>query len=210
MEYAVKITRILLFVALCVGLAAPAFAQRDPVDRNYSGALLGGGLYFGQGVPVGEGSSGMAWFTYLDVGFGNASDTWNRFEGALELSTGTVKFSPEFNGVKTKYTYDVKMQVLAKGSYGYSLGSHVFSMFSVGAGAAFGDVEAKDFNTSVDASSFVGQLGWGVVVPMADNLFLDGGLNWRFMTVNPDKGNDFQVNLPLIKMGMRFLLAPQR
>lgn len=201
-----KISRMILFTALCLGMAAPAFGQRDPVDRNYSGALLGGGLYFGQGMPVGDGSSGMAWFTYFEVGFGKASDTWNRFEGALELSTGSVKFSPEFNGVKTKYTYDVTMQVLAKGSYGYSLGNHVFSLFSLGAGTAFGDVEADDFNAKVDASSFVGQLGWDVIVPMGDKLYLDGGLNWRFMTVNPDKGNDFQVNLPLVKLGMRFLL----
>lgn len=201
-----KITRIILMAALCLGLAAPAFGQRDPVDRNYSGAILGGGLYFGQGMPVGDGSSGMAWFSFLEVGFGRAADTWNRFEGSLELSTGSVKFSPEVNGQKIKYTYDVTMQVLAKGGYGYSLGSHVFGMFRLGAGTAFGEVEADGFAGDVDATSFVGQLGWDVIVPMADRLYLDGGLNWRFMTVNPDKGQDFQVNIPLIKIGMRYLL----
>lgn len=205
-----KFNQIVLIKAfalgLCLSLSAPVFAQRDPVDRNYSGALLGGGLYFGQGTPVGGGSSGMAWFTYLEVGFGRAADTWNRFEGALELSTGSVKFSPERNGIKTKNTYDVTMQFLAKGGYGYSLGDHVFGMFRLGAGVASGEVKADGFDVSVDASSFVGQLGWDVVVPMADRLYLDGGLNWRFMTVNPDRGDDFQVNIPLIKLGMRYLL----
>lgn len=201
-----KIAKVILFLSLSLGLAAPAFSQRDPVDRNYSGALLGGGLYFGQAMPVGEGSSGMAWFAYMEAGFGRAADTWNRFEGSLELATGSVKFSPEVNGVKVKNTYDVTMQIMAKGGYGYSLGSHVFSMFRLGAGTAFGEIEADGFAGSVDANSFVGQLGWDVIVPMADRMYLDGGLNWRFMTVNPDKGKDFQVNIPLVKIGMRFLL----
>lgn len=199
-------TRLAVAAALLIGFANPALSQRDPVDRNYSGALLGGGLYFGQASAVGAGSSGMAWFVYGDIGFGRAADTWNRYEGALELSMGKVKFSPEFNGQKVKYTYDVDIQFLAKGGYGYSLGDHVFGMFRVGAGIASGELEADGFNSQVDASSFVGQLGWDVVVPMADKLYLDGGLNWRFMTVDPDRGNDFQVNIPLIKLGMRFLL----
>lgn len=193
-----------LFLIVTLMLGSSSFA--DPIDKNFSGATFDTGFYFGQGSVAANGSPGLAWFLFVEPGYGLAIDTWNRFEGSFELGKGEVRFSQKLHGTSYKKTFNVNGQFLIKGGYGYSLSNHVFAVWRLAAGSAFGDIDTKDGRKGDNANAFSGGLGMDIVIPTTENIYLKAGAHLRFMSVSADNQDNFQLNLPLVNLGIRFLM----
>ena len=199
------------FAAFVVIDAAPAMAEEvEPVDKNFSGALVGGNIYFGQAISVGDSSPGIAFLSSVEAGWGFARDTWKRTELTFELGAGNLQFKKQ-SADKATVNVPVSFYGLAKAGFGYSIGSHAFAVMRLGAGPAFSKISQKANGVTETADStaagYAFTVGMDLVAPATDNFYFVGGAHLRRMSFTSEIGPNsdvYQINIPLVNLGVRY------
>ena len=189
-------------IASLVLCSVPLLAE--PVDMNFGGPFLSGGLLVGQSdVAGGDVTPGQSFGLGGELGFVAKRDTWNRLEFGLDLASTALSFKSK-SGPSVETDLNMK-QALLKVGYGYSLGQNVFALVRGGAGLAFGDYEVSDSGSSVssDASAVVSMLGADIVYPVSEHMEFVLGAQMRILNTSVDdiagqSVDSFQVNQLLV------------
>lgn len=190
----------------------------NAAPNNQNGFYLGANIGFGQGRTTESSSSpGTAFFTRFEPGYQVGLSSWHRIEMSGELLTGSTSFRNSSAAFDGKYTLDVNYGFLAKIGYGYSLGTRLYGIAKVGAGALVGTLATEANGESVKSDVTTGNalfLGWSMIVPVSESIDLTGGISTTYAQFDVGSlkagqatyryGKSVIVNNPTIDLGFRF------
>lgn len=199
------IQRFGLILALLGTLtSAPVFAQTPESSplRDASGPTASAHMYFGQSYKAGDSSPGTAFIGALEGGYSLALSPWNRLDVGLEVGSGLLKFETNA-GVDAEIS--LAYSLLARVNYAYAMGEKTMAVLRLGAGLASGSLEGKVANAKVfdeDVDGFAGAVGWDFLLALADQWRLQAGIDMRFFNLNGSTAKAFQVNAPMVHVGL--------
>ncbi|MBF0440795.1 MAG: hypothetical protein HQK54_02710 [Oligoflexales bacterium] len=183
-----------------------AFAEdSEPVDTNYSGAFINGGINFGQVYSAGDSYPGIGVLFTFEPGYTSAQNPWNRLETSLEFGMGQITYKRKGNDAMVELP--INLSALAKFGYGYSIGNHSFGVLRAGAGPIFAGYKEKLEGVPAKTKTLTGfgaLLGIDAVVPMSDELDFIGGFYIKYMTFSGSNIDSFQLNVPMFNTGIRY------
>lgn len=185
---------------------------------NNNALFLNAGLGFGQARSTEpDSSAGLTFLGNFEVGYQMNRGDWNRFKASLQLFSGQASFrNPSYLSGKTDIP--IKLGVLARLGYGYSIGNKFYGLLKVGVGPVLADFEGNPEGVKIKSegtmSGLATQIGWLAVMPMAASLDLTGGVTWTHMQFDVGKvkidggaAQDFDrnvlINIPQVELGLR-------
>ena len=163
--------------------------QAEPVDKNFPGPYLAGGVQFGQSYEAGaDVSPGTAISYGLDLGYVIKRDTWDRVEFGLELGSASMTYKTK-GALTTKVELEGMSHVMLKLGYGYSIGDNVFANLRLGAGLASCDYTATIASLSASSKSIAvfRLIAWDIVYPLSDSMDFLLGANMRMYNTSVDE-----------------------
>ncbi len=170
--------------------------------RDASGPTASAHMYFGQSYKAGDSSPGTAFIGALEGGYSLALSPWNRLDVGLELGSGFLNFETNA-GLDTEIK--LAYSLLARANYAYAMGEKTMAVLRLGAGLASGNLKgkvggAKVVDESIDG--FAGAVGWDFLMALADQWRLQAGIDMRFFNFNGSATKAFQVNAPMVHVGL--------
>ncbi len=192
----------------------------NAAPNNQNGFYLGANVGFGQGRTTESSSSpGTALFTRFEPGYQIGLSSWHRIELSGELLTGSTSFRNSSGNFSGKYNFDIQYGFLAKIGYGYSLGTRLYGIAKVGAGAMVGTLSTQANGETVKSDATTGNalfLGWSMIVPVSSAVDLTGGISLTHAQFDVGTlkagqasyqyGRSVLVNNPTIDLGVRLRL----
>jgi len=211
-----------IFLVLGIITSGYAMAELDPElagasNQNESGFFVGAGMSLGQAYATGGSNPGVAGLFSVEPGYVASRDSWGRIEASIALGMGMLDYR-EKSSTSEKVDMDIKLFMLAKIGYGWSLGSSMFGIFRAGVGPVMADYTAKiggvTHKSDGTLSGMAGMLGYDILMPVNDTMDIVGGLQLTHMTfdlgktkaggVTSDIDEPINLNIPVIYIGTRF------
>lgn len=186
----------------------PAASPYEAAHANKpeAAATAGVSLSVGQSKVVGNYSPGVFYLFAVDPGYTSALGLWNRIDFGVDLGMGKMAFS--HNDTSADSEGDIKYALILKAGFGYHMGPKVQGYLRGGVGPMGVSLRTKvpgipEVNNTVDGLLI--RLGWDMRYPVSDKLDALAGIGFAFVNLSGDKVSGFQVNMPHVNLGMRYL-----